>query len=109
SAFRCGRARGGPRRPALPFRSGSPAAHAGFRSSPRSPRLRLRGPSPSRLLGFRSPASKLYLNLALGGVHTGSDGFPLFPVDLSGPQVADLAALQLADAGVADPHAAAVG
>src|SRR4051794_658110 len=47
------------------------------------------------------------LDRALGRVDAGPDHLALRPGDLPGPQVADLAGAQAADAGVADAHATA--
>src|SRR4051794_41261317 len=53
--------------------------------------------------------SELDLDGALGGVDAGSDHLSALPGHLAGAQVADLAGLQLADAGVADALAASEG
>src|SRR3954471_9472519 len=53
--------------------------------------------------------SELDLNGALGGVDAGSDHLSALAGHLAGAQVADLAGLQLADAGVADALATSEG
>ena len=102
-------ARAGPGRRAARCRLGSPAARAGCRSSGRPAPPRPPGPAASLLLCRCSWPLQIDLYLSLGGIDAGPDRLALLAVDLARPQVAYLPASQLADAGVADPHPAAVG